>query len=776
MTRHLLAALATIAGMHFPTAVAGSERAPRQDTIHVAAPTGERGADRTSILAALERARPGDVVQFGPGTYLVGELIPIETPQLTMLGHANGTTLRGCELDSYEQVERDRQAARDDLQARLLIMNRCGVFEMTGGHGTIRGLTFEHTWMGLALGWQGIEDRVTDGGYLVENNVFRNSGNAVRGGNLSSTPTVIRGNRFINVFRALSADGTFHVLDNDISRTDRIVLPQGVGAVIGISAAEDCVIEGNRIEGPPSGIFLYGSPGKASRRNVIRDNTITGTGFPLGLWADQEDAEAIQIEDNLIERNRITGGVIGIALNRASGNRILDNTISGITVRDPSLGEANGAGLWLSPGSDENEIFGNMFEDIATYLIVLEGDSNRVELRSASDTVRDLGSGNRISGPGGSAGAAAPPLYESKFVEVRGVRLHYLDFGGSGLPVVFVHDWYEDAHTWTSFAPLFADAYRVLALTRRGYGESDDVGWGYDVATQAEDILGFLDALGIERAVLVGRHPTTQDMTWIAEHHPQRLAGLVYLHHAVAPSPGEGRMLRDLTFAEMMMRYGGCWMGEEAYHRSAPRLLYRPHFVDDNELRIGVPAISFTHPRDFAAGAGDTEFLDLTLQMATGVDPGGGYCHPATIRMSVEYLTALANEPERLAEVRALVPTREERKGYAEAFERAFGPNLRIVRLEQAPNYRTDPGSYHPHIQIFLQEVARLEATRPNEAAADSLPPAAAESARIPVQDFIALAADEERVAAIRQVLTEGDLSLPVHRAMGRAFGTNLRP
>jgi hypothetical protein len=40
---------------------------------------------------------------------------------------------------------------------------------------------------------------------------------------------------------------------------------------------------------------------------------------------------------------------------------------------------------------------------------------------------------------------------------------------------------------------------------------------------------------------------------------------------------------------------------------------------------------------------------------------------------------------------------------------------------------------------------------------------------------FIAVAADEERVATIRQVLTEGDLSLAVHRAIGRAFGTNLR-
>jgi parallel beta-helix repeat protein len=530
--------------------VEGAERAPRQDTIHVSSPTGEQEADRASILAALERARPGNVVQFGPGTYLVGPLIPIATRQLTMLGHANGTTLRGCEPASYEQVERDRQAARDDLQARLLIMNRCGVFEMTGGHGTVRGLTFEHTWMGLALGWQGIEDRVTDGGYLVENNVFRNSGNGVRGGNFSSTPTVIRGNRFSNVFHALSADGTFHVLDNDISvpEPDRIALPQGSGFAIGISAAEDCVIEGNRIEGHPSGIFLYGSPGRASRRNVIRDNAITGTGFPLGLWADQENAEAIQIEDNLIEGNRITGGVgVGIALNRASGNRILDNTISGITVGDPSLGEANGAGLWLSPASDGNEIAANIFEDIAASAVVLEGDSNRVELRSADDAVRDLGTGNRVTRAAGapresSAAVGQAPQaaaaqewtdtspHEVRYVTVApDVRLEVLDWGGDGIPLVFLAGANFDAHSFDYFAPRFTDTHRILEITRRCHGNSSWPDSGYDLRTLVEDIRVVLDSLGIDGAILAGHSMAGSEMTLLATESPHRVAGLIYI-------------------------------------------------------------------------------------------------------------------------------------------------------------------------------------------------------------------------------------------------------
>jgi pimeloyl-ACP methyl ester carboxylesterase/ketosteroid isomerase-like protein len=315
-------------------------------------------------------------------------------------------------------------------------------------------------------------------------------------------------------------------------------------------------------------------------------------------------------------------------------------------------------------------------------------------------TVEDIASrGNRVE----------QASYQSRFVETRGIRLHYLDFGGAGLPLIFVHDWYEDAHTWTTMAPQFADTHRVLAMTRRGYGQSDDVGWGYDVATQAEDILGFMDALGVDRAVLVGRHPTTQDMTWIAEHHPQRLAGLVYLYHAVAPSPGDARILRDRTFAEMFYRFGGCWMGEEAYERAAPRLPYRPHYIDDADLRIGVPGLSFTHPQDFAAGMVELDFLDVTLAEATSADPGGGLCDAASIEASVTWLTELAGDADRLAAARTLVPTSAERRGYAEAFERAFGSNLRVVRLDEQPNYRTDPDAYIPHMRSFLADLVSAD-------------------------------------------------------------------
>ena len=99
----------------------------------------------------------------------------------------------------------------------------------------------------------------------------------------------------------------------------------------------------------------------------------------------------------------------GIAVVHGSHNRIADNMITGVVLRDPFPGNAsgspspnaNGAGIWISAGSDGNEITGNTFEDIAAYAIVVEGDRNLVKVRRSGDVVHDLGAGNRVTVPKG---------------------------------------------------------------------------------------------------------------------------------------------------------------------------------------------------------------------------------------------------------------------------------------------------------------------------------------------------------------------------------------
>ena len=94
--------------------------------------------------------------------------------------------------------------------------------------------------------------------------------------------------------------------------------------------------------------------------------------------------------------------------------------------------------------------------------------------------------------------------HTSRFVTVNGVKLHYLDWGGQGETLLFIAGPEDNAHTFDGLAPEFTDHFRVLALTRRGFGESDKPEMGYDIPTLADDVRRFLDAMKINRVNLVG--------------------------------------------------------------------------------------------------------------------------------------------------------------------------------------------------------------------------------------------------------------------------------
>ena len=118
------------------------------------------------------------------------------------------------------------------------------------------------------------------------------------------------------------------------------------------------------------------------------------------------------------------------------------------------------------------------------------------------------------------------------FINVNGVRLHYLDWGGSGGVLLLLTGMGDTAHIYDDLAPKFTDRFHVIGLTRRGHGQSDKPETGYDTATLVEDIRQFLDALKIQRAVLVGHSLAGDELTMFAAEYPQRVEKLVYLDAA----------------------------------------------------------------------------------------------------------------------------------------------------------------------------------------------------------------------------------------------------
>ena len=91
------------------------------------------------------------------------------------------------------------------------------------------------------------------------------------------------------------------------------------------------------------------------------------------------------------------------------------------------------------------------------------------------------------------------------YVELPGARVFYLDTGGSGVPVVFLHAATGSSRVWDYQIPAFRMAgYRFIAFDRRGWGRTVSNAGEPQASTAADDLLGLLDRLGIERAHLVG--------------------------------------------------------------------------------------------------------------------------------------------------------------------------------------------------------------------------------------------------------------------------------
>jgi len=100
-------------------------------------------------------------------------------------------------------------------------------------------------------------------------------------------------------------------------------------------------------------------------------------------------------------------------------------------------------------------------------------------------------------------GAALAQAPQSKFVEVNGVRLHYL-VAGKGDPVLLLHGFAESSHMWLPLIAKLADKHTVIAPDLRGFGQSSTPADGYTKAAMAQDIHALVKSLHYDRIRLVG--------------------------------------------------------------------------------------------------------------------------------------------------------------------------------------------------------------------------------------------------------------------------------
>jgi pimeloyl-ACP methyl ester carboxylesterase len=195
------------------------------------------------------------------------------------------------------------------------------------------------------------------------------------------------------------------------------------------------------------------------------------------------------------------------------------------------------------------------------------------------------------TGPSSQAPAEAPavPIEERLLagvdmssVESNGIRMRIARMG-EGPAVLLAHGWPESWYSWRHQLKALADAgYQAIAPDMRGYGGTDAPAAveAYDVDTVAADMVGILDALGIDKAVMIGHDWGAAVAARTVLRYPDRFRALVLMsvpYTGRAPENPMERMRANIGDNFFYMLYhnepGGV---AEAEYDSDPRgLLFR---------------------------------------------------------------------------------------------------------------------------------------------------------------------------------------------------------
>lgn len=153
------------------------------------------------------------------------------------------------------------------------------------------------------------------------------------------------------------------------------------------------------------------------------------------------------------------------------------------------------------------------------------------------------------AGEGGSPGGSPRVriLDQVSFVEAGELRIAYAEVGQrGGVPVLLLHGWPYDIQTYAEVAlDLAASGFHVFVPYLRGFGPTRFVSQSAprngQQAVLARDVVAFMDALGIERALIGGCDWGARTANIVAALHPQRCTGLVSVSGYLIGSQAAGK-------------------------------------------------------------------------------------------------------------------------------------------------------------------------------------------------------------------------------------------
>jgi len=161
--------------------------------------------------------------------------------------------------------------------------------------------------------------------------------------------------------------------------------------------------------------------------------------------------------------------------------------------------------------------------------------------------------------------------------DINGHSLNYVVQGAdNGLPVVFIHGFPFSHRMWGPQLKALPNRCRAIAYDVRGHGDSDVGNGQYTVELFVDDLIGLLDHLAVDRAVVCGLSMGGYIALRAVERHPERFRGLVLCDTRSEADTNEAKVKRAETIAAVRSR------GVRAFAEEFVKLVLAPQTIAAN--------------------------------------------------------------------------------------------------------------------------------------------------------------------------------------------------
>ncbi len=136
--------------------------------------------------------------------------------------------------------------------------------------------------------------------------------------------------------------------------------------------------------------------------------------------------------------------------------------------------------------------------------------------------------------------------YKDHFITTNRINLHFIEYDcqKNKPTLILLHGLTANAHAFDGLVHRgLSDHFRVIAPDLRGRGHSDQPAFQYGLKHHAKDILGMLDHLGIEKAIIGGHSFGGLLSVYLATHFPERIEKVIILDAAAEMNPKVPYML-----------------------------------------------------------------------------------------------------------------------------------------------------------------------------------------------------------------------------------------